>query len=82
MIPQTLSDKTDLSGKTNETGGEKVEKKKLVKNVRFDFINNMGIGSVHIEADCETIEDFREALNFAEEASKIMPPSELTHNTP
>lgn len=59
-----------------------MEERKLIKNVRFDFINNMGIGSVHIEADCETFEDFKEALNFAEEASKIMPPSESTHNMP
>lgn len=51
-----------------------MRKDKLVKNVRFDFINNKGIGCIHIEADCKTKEDFEEALKFAQMASKIMPP--------
>lgn len=38
----------------------------MVKNVRFDFVNSMGIGAIHIEADCETVEDFKEALKFAD----------------
>lgn len=46
----------------------------LIKKVRFDFINNMGIGSVHVEAECKSVEDFKETLEFAKEASKIMPP--------
>ncbi len=45
----------------------------MVKNVRFDFVNSMGIGAIHIEADCETVEDFKEALKFADEAAKVMP---------
>lgn len=53
----------------------------LIKKVRFDFINNMGIGSVHIEAECKSIEDFKETLVFAEEASKIMPPVNSNGNT-
>ena len=55
---------------------------KLIKKVSFDFINSMGIGSVHIETECKSIEDFQETLEFAEKASTIMPPLNTKDNTP
>lgn len=45
----------------------------MVKHIKFDFVNGAGIGCCHIDADCETVEDFKEALEFANEASRLMP---------
>lgn len=46
----------------------------LVKNVRFDFLRDGNIGCIHIEVNCENIEDFNEALEFAKTASNLIPP--------
>lgn len=49
-------------------------KKELIKKVTFDLLREGNIGCVHIEADCQEIEDLRDVLDFAKEASEIMPP--------
>lgn len=47
--------------------------KVLIKNVRFDFLTNGNIGCCHVEVNCETEEDLKEALAFAKKASELMP---------
>ena len=42
-----------------------MNKRKLIKNVRFDFLREGHIGCINIEVDCETIEDLKEAVEFA-----------------
>ncbi|WP_338630735.1 hypothetical protein [Clostridium baratii] len=49
-------------------------KKELIKKVQFDFLRAGQVGCVHVEADCKTVEDLKEALEFAKEASKLIPP--------
>ncbi|MDB1935100.1 hypothetical protein PMY38_10045 [Clostridium tertium] len=51
-----------------------MNKRKLIKNVRFDFLREGHIGCIHIEVDCETIEDLKEAVEFAQIASNLVPP--------
>ncbi|SHJ52308.1 hypothetical protein SAMN02745163_02062 [Clostridium cavendishii DSM 21758] len=50
------------------------EKNKLIKNVKFDFLRDGKIGCCHIEVNCETTEDLKEALEFARSASNLIPP--------
>ena len=47
---------------------------KIIKKVRFDFLRDGKIGCVHIDVDCVTIEDLKEALEFARDASNLIPP--------
>lgn len=54
--------------------------RKLVKKVKFDFLREGNIGCCHIEADCNTVEDLKEALEFAQEASQLIPPIGITVN--
>lgn len=46
---------------------------KLVKKVQFDFLRAGQVGCIHVEADCKTVEELKEALEFAKEASKLIP---------
>lgn len=46
----------------------------MVKKVRFDFLREGNIGACHIEADCETVDDLKEALEFAGQAANLIPP--------
>ena len=39
--------------------------KKLVKKVKFDFLREVEIGCVHVEVDCDGLEDLKEAIEFA-----------------
>lgn len=48
--------------------------KSLIKNVRFDFLREGQIGCIHVEVNCEDVEDLKEALAFAKEASNLIPP--------
>lgn len=48
--------------------------KTLIKKVRFDFLREGHIGCLHVDVDCETIDDLKKAIAFAEEASKLVPP--------
>ncbi|WP_166484842.1 hypothetical protein [Clostridium cuniculi] len=52
-----------------------MKERKLIKNVRFDFLREGQIGCVHVEVDCETIEDLEEAIEFAKTASNLIPPT-------
>ena len=45
----------------------------LIKKVRFDFLRDGKIGCCHVEVDCQTKEDLEQALEFAKEASNLMP---------
>lgn len=49
-------------------------KNTLVKKVQFDFLREGHIGCIHVEANCKTKEELKEALDFAKEASKLIPP--------
>lgn len=49
---------------------------KLIKKVQFDFLRAGNVGCIHVEANCKTVEDLKEALEFAKEASKLIPPAE------
>ncbi|XZM32309.1 hypothetical protein ACSXAY_10280 [Clostridium perfringens] len=49
------------------------KKIKLTKSVSFAFITKGNSGHLYVEADCKTKEDFKEALEFAKEASKLIP---------
>lgn len=46
----------------------------MVKKVKFDFLREGNIGCCHVEADCQTEDDLKEALAFAEKASRSMSP--------
>ena len=54
--------------------------KKLVKKVKFDFLREGEIGCVHVEVDCDGLEDLKEAVEFAKAASSLIPPTEKTEN--
>lgn len=49
-------------------------KEELIKRVRFDFLREGNIGCIHVDVDCKTVEDLKEALEFAKEASNLIPP--------
>lgn len=49
------------------------KKKQLVKKVSFYFISEGRIGYMYVDAECNSIEDVKEALEFAEKASKLVP---------
>ncbi len=49
-------------------------KKRLVKKVSFYFISEGRIGYMYVDIECSGIEEVKEALKFAEEASKLVPP--------
>lgn len=51
-----------------------MSKDALIKNVRFDFLSGGNIGCIHIETNCKTIEELKEAIEFAKEASYLIPP--------
>lgn len=57
-----------------------MKKKKTVKNVSFDFLKAGTVGCVHVTAECKTIEDLEEALEFARYASKLIPPDKQVSN--
>ena len=54
--------------------------KKLVKKVKFDFLREGEIGCVNVEVDCDSLEDLKEAFEFAKAASSLIPPTEKTEN--
>lgn len=53
--------------------------RELIKKVRFDFLREGNIGCCHVEADCQTIDDLKEALEFAKQASQLMPQIGMTY---
>ena len=61
----------------SKTKGREV--RKMVKKVRFDFLREGNIGCCHVEVDCQNVEDLKEALEFAKEASQLMPQVGMTY---
>ncbi|XZM32310.1 hypothetical protein ACSXAY_10285 [Clostridium perfringens] len=51
-------------------------KKELIKKVRFDFTNDGNIAFMHVDAECEDTDDFKEAMEFVKETSKELPTNE------
>lgn len=47
--------------------------RKVVKNVKCDFLASGKVGCVHVSAQCKSIDDLKEVLEFAGEASKLVP---------
>ena len=50
------------------------ERQPIRKSVKFDFLQAGTIGCIHVQADCYTLEDYEEALEFAKKASQLIPP--------
>ena len=48
-------------------------KKKLIKEVKCDFLTSGKVGCIHVSAHCRDIADLKEVLEFAHEASKLVP---------
>lgn len=59
---------------TKKLSQEAMIDKTSIKKVKFDFLRGGDIGCIHVEVNCNTIEDLKEAIAFAKEASKLIPP--------
>lgn len=47
--------------------------KKVIKEVKCDFLTGGKVGCVHVTANCTSVDDLKEVLEFAKEASKLVP---------
>lgn len=47
--------------------------KKITKEVKCDFLSNGKVGCIHVTAQCKSIDDLKEVLEFAKEASELVP---------
>lgn len=47
--------------------------RKVIKEVKCDFLAGGKVGCIHVAAKCKNIDDLKEVLDFAKEASKLVP---------
>lgn len=52
---------------------EGVKTQKVIKEVKCDFLTGGKVGCIHVTAQCKDINDLKEVLEFAGEASKLVP---------